>query len=59
MMRQRGGSIINMASEWVSGNADKLTILSKAGMIGLAKSIGKELGSRGVRYCDSSRLYYD
>lgn len=51
MMRQRGGSIINMASVvGVSGNAGQANYsASKAGMIGLAKSIGKELGSRGVR----------
>ena len=51
MMRQRGGSIINMASVvGVSGNAGQANYsASKAGMIGLAKSIGKELGSRGIR----------
>ncbi len=51
MMRQRSGSIINMASVvGVSGNAGQANYsASKAGMIGLAKSIAKELGSRGVR----------
>ena len=51
IMRQRGGSIINMASVvGVSGNAGQANYsASKAGMIGLAKSIAKELGSRGVR----------
>ena len=51
MMRQTGGSIINMASVvGVSGNAGQANYsASKAGMIGLAKSIAKELGSRGVR----------
>lgn len=51
MMRQKGGSIINMASVvGVSGNAGQANYsASKAGMIGLAKSIAKELGSRGVR----------
>lgn len=51
MMRQKGGSIINMASVvGVSGNAGQSNYsASKAGMIGLAKSIAKELGSRGVR----------
>ncbi|AHF13245.1 3-oxoacyl-[acyl-carrier-protein] reductase [Barnesiella viscericola] len=51
MMRQKGGSIINMASVvGVSGNAGQCNYsASKAGMIGLAKSIAKELGSRGVR----------
>lgn len=51
MMKQKGGSIINMASVvGVSGNAGQCNYsASKAGMIGLAKSIAKELGSRGVR----------
>ena len=51
MMKQKCGSIINMASVvGVSGNAGQCNYsASKAGMIGLAKSIAKELGSRGVR----------
>lgn len=51
MMKQRGGSIINMSSVvGVSGNASQANYsASKAGMIGLAKSIAKELGSRGIR----------
>ncbi len=51
MMKQKTGSIINMASVvGVSGNAGQCNYsASKAGMIGLAKSIAKELGSRGVR----------
>ncbi|MGL5729810.1 MAG: 3-oxoacyl-[acyl-carrier-protein] reductase [Bacteroidales bacterium] len=51
MMRQRSGSIINMSSVvGVSGNAGQANYsASKAGMIGLAKSIAKELGSRGIR----------
>lgn len=51
MMKQRSGSIINMASVvGVSGNAGQANYsASKAGMIGLAKSIAKEMGSRGVR----------
>lgn len=51
MMKQKGGSIINMTSVvGVSGNAGQCNYsASKAGMIGLAKSIAKELGSRGVR----------
>ncbi|MDR2811144.1 MAG: 3-oxoacyl-[acyl-carrier-protein] reductase [Tannerellaceae bacterium] len=51
MMKQKGGSIINMASVvGVSGNAGQANYAaSKAGMIGLAKSIAKELGSRGIR----------
>ncbi len=51
MMKQKSGSIINMASVvGVSGNAGQTNYsASKAGMIGLAKSIAKELGSRGIR----------
>ncbi|MDH6312291.1 3-oxoacyl-[acyl-carrier protein] reductase [Parabacteroides sp. PFB2-10] len=51
MMKQKAGSIINMASVvGVSGNAGQANYsASKAGMIGLAKSIAKELGSRGIR----------
>ncbi|MBR5856197.1 MAG: 3-oxoacyl-[Bacteroidales bacterium] len=51
MMRQRSGSIINMSSVvGVHGNAGQCNYsASKAGMIGLAKSIAQELGSRGVR----------
>ena len=50
MMKQKGGSI-NMASVvGVSGNAGQCNYsASKAGLIGLAKSIAKELGPRGVR----------
>ena len=48
MARQRGGSIINMSSVvGVSGNAGQCNYsASKAGMIGLAKSIAKEMGPR-------------
>ena len=51
MMKQRHGSIIKMASGvGVSGNAGQANYsASKAGLIGLAKSIAKELGSRGIR----------
>jgi len=51
MMRQKSGSIINMSSVvGVSGNAGQANYsASKAGMIGLTKSIAKELGSRGIR----------
>lgn len=51
MMRQRGGSIINMSSVvGVHGNAGQANYsASKAGMIGLAKSIAQEVGSRGIR----------
>ena len=51
MMRQRSGSIINMSSVvGVHGNAGQCNYAaSKAGIIGLTKSIAAELGSRGVR----------
>ena len=51
MMKQRMGSIINMTSiVGISGNAGQANYAaSKAGMIGLTKSVAKELGSRGVR----------
>ena len=51
MMKQRSGSIINMASVvGVHGNAGQCNYsASKAGLIGLAKSIAQELGSRGIR----------
>ncbi|MBD5231028.1 MAG: 3-oxoacyl-[acyl-carrier-protein] reductase [Bacteroidales bacterium] len=51
MMRQRHGSIINMASVvGVHGNAGQSNYAaSKAGLIALAKSIAQEVGSRGIR----------
>ena len=51
MARQRGGSIINMSSVvGVNGNAGQCNYsASKAGMIGLTKSIAKEMGARGIR----------
>ena len=51
MMRQKSGNIINMASVvGVHGNAGQCNYsASKAGLIGLTKSIAQELGSRGIR----------
>ena len=51
MIKQRVGSIINMSSVvGVHGNAGQANYsASKAGMIGLTKSIARELGSRGIR----------
>ncbi|MDL2241846.1 3-oxoacyl-[acyl-carrier-protein] reductase [Bacteroidales bacterium OttesenSCG-928-L03] len=51
MMKQKSGNIINMSSVvGVHGNAGQTNYsASKAGMIGLAKSISRELGSRGIR----------
>ena len=51
MAKQRGGSIISMSSVvGVSGNAGQCNYsASKAGLIGLTKSIAKEMGPRGIR----------
>lgn len=51
MFRQKGGSIINMSSVvGVHGNANQSNYsASKAGMIGLAKSMARELGPRNIR----------
>ena len=51
MMRQKGGSIINMSSVvGVHGNASQCNYAaSKAGLIALAKSISQEMGRRGIR----------
>lgn len=50
-MKQKSGNIINMSSVvGVSGNAGQANYAaSKAGLIGLTKSLAKELGSRGIR----------
>lgn len=51
MMRQKSGSIINMAS--VIGEVGNITQsiygASKAGVIGFTKSLAKELATRGIR----------
>lgn len=51
MMKQRSGSIISMSSVvGVGGNAGQANYAaSKAGLIGLTKSMAKEIGPRGVR----------
>ncbi|WP_221372650.1 3-oxoacyl-[acyl-carrier-protein] reductase [Clostridium perfringens] len=50
MLKQRFGKIINMTSVvGIAGNAGQVNYAaSKAGVIGLTKSLAKELGSRGV-----------
>ena len=51
MSRQKGGSIINMASiAGQMGNPGQVNYASsKAGLIAMAKSVAKEMGSRGIR----------
>ena len=50
MMKQKSGRIINLASVvGIIGNAGQVNYAaSKAGIIGMTKSLAKELGSRGV-----------
>lgn len=49
-LKQKGGSIINISSvSGVAGNAGQANYsAAKAGIIGLTKSVAKELGSRGI-----------
>jgi len=50
MVRQKAGRIINLASVvGVMGNPGQANyVASKAGMIGLTKTVARELGSRGI-----------
>ncbi len=50
MLRQKSGRIINISSvSGVMGNAGQANYCaSKAGLIGLTKSVARELGSRGI-----------
>ena len=51
MVKQRGGSIVFVSSiVGLAGNAGQTVYAAtKAGLLGLTKSLAKELGSRGVR----------
>lgn len=51
MLKQRSGSIINISSVvGIGGNAGQCNYAaSKAGIIGLTKSVAKEIGSRNIR----------
>jgi 3-oxoacyl-[acyl-carrier protein] reductase len=51
MLRRRAGSIVNLTSVvGIHGNAGQVNYAaSKAGIVGLTKSLAKELGNRGVR----------
>lgn len=51
MMRKKGGSIINISSiVGVNGNAGQCNYAAaKAGLIGMSKSLAKEMGGKGIR----------
>jgi 3-oxoacyl-[acyl-carrier protein] reductase len=51
MLKRRAGAIVNITSiVGVHGNAGQTNYAaSKAGLIGLTKSLAKELGGRGIR----------
>ncbi|MBB6715202.1 3-oxoacyl-[acyl-carrier-protein] reductase [Clostridium gasigenes] len=50
MVKQKSGKVINMASVvGITGNAGQLNYCAaKAGVIGMTKSLARELGSRGI-----------
>ena len=51
MLKQKGGSIINISSvSGILGNAGQMNYCAtKAGVIGMTKSMARELASRGIR----------
>lgn len=51
MLKQKGGSIINISSiVGLTGNAGQINYsATKAGILGMTKSLAKELGAKGVR----------
>ena len=62
MLRRRRGAIVTMSSVvGMHGNAGQTNYAaSKAGLIGLTKSLAKELGSRGIRVnCIAPGLHRD
>ena len=62
MMKRRWGRIINIASiVGITGNKGQANYAaSKAGLIGLTKSVAKELGARNILVnCDRARLHRD
>ena len=61
LLKQRAGKIINISSvSGILGNAGQSNYAaSKAGVIGLTKSVARELASRGICQCGCSRICRD
>ena len=59
-VKQKSGSIINITSiVGVTGNAGQANYAaSKAGIIGLTKSVAKEIGSRGITVNGKNKSQY-